>query len=394
MEVQKFLGKKLSSDAELINWLSPEDKKEVDSKQLKFPFVHLYYKLKEKDYDKLIKTAKQCELFFRHKCKNEYINKYCLNCSQKNFHPNDLIRFINFETFLYYMKYMFYISNNIVAYSKENFNKNKNDFENIINDSKELKEKFKFDGAKVLCKQCMFKLINKPNFFENIKKILSRNKPIFEANFQIELNEESDIDGFNNEKSNNLSKDKNIIILNLGEKNKKQIIKNDSNSNIIINYNNTSNKIFNTVIFNNNSTTFPIYENISNINIGKINPNYIKSHFISCKNEISNVLNTFELYLLKQINDIDCLSKIQLINNKLNVNFTYLVNSIKTNLNHINLLIKQNGILEYNTYVVFFIFNSKIILDLLNRLYFVFLDIENIFIRYVNDDNSSNSICK
>ena len=106
------------------------------------------------------------------------------------------------------------------------------------------------------------------------------------------------------------------------------------------------------------------------------------------------MLNTFELYLLKQINDIDCLSKIQLINNKLNVNFTYLVNSIKTNLNHINLLIKQNGILGYNTYVVFFIFNSKIILDLLNRLYFVFLDIENVFIRYVNDDNSSNSLCK
>ena len=84
-------------------------------------------------------------------------------------------------------------------------------------------------------------------------------------------------------------------------------------------------------------------------------------------------LNTFELYLLKQINDIDCLSKIQLINNKLNANFTYLVNSINTNLNHINLLIKQNGILGYNTYVVFFIFNSKIILDLLNRLYFVFI---------------------
>ena len=42
MEEQKFLGKKLSPDAQLINWLSSEDKKEIDNKGLKFPFAHLY----------------------------------------------------------------------------------------------------------------------------------------------------------------------------------------------------------------------------------------------------------------------------------------------------------------------------------------------------------------
>ena len=152
-----------------------------------------------------------------------------------------------------------------------------------------------------------------------------------------------------------------------------------------------NNKIFNTFIFNNNFTTYPLYENISNINFGNINPKYLKSQFVSCKNEINKVLNTFELYILKQINDNDCLSMIQIINNKLNISFKYLVESIKENLNYLNLLVKQNGILEYNNYVVFFIFNSKHILDLLYRLYFTFLDIENIFIRYVSSDNLSNS---
>ena len=217
MEDQKYLGKKLSPDAELIMWLSSENKKKIDNKNLKFPFVHLNNKIKGKDYDKLIKIAKQCELYYRHKCKNEYINKYCLNCSQTNFHQNDLIRFISIENFLYYMKYIFFVSNNIVAYSKTNFNNNKKDFENIINDFKEIKEKWKFKGAKILCKQCMFKLINKPNFFINIKEILSRDRNQTDDNLQMELSEENDIYDFNNGQSNKFYKEQNLFILPLNK---------------------------------------------------------------------------------------------------------------------------------------------------------------------------------
>ena len=151
MDEKNFLGKKISSDAELVIWLSSDENKKINMQNVKFPFAHMNYKLKEKDFDKLIKTAKQCELLYRHKCKNEYIHKCCLNCDETNFHQNDLIRFINIDTFFNYMKYIFLVSNNIVAYSKENFNNNKNDFEKLLNNFKETKEKGKFTGAKILC---------------------------------------------------------------------------------------------------------------------------------------------------------------------------------------------------------------------------------------------------
>ena len=64
-----FLGKKISSDAELIMWLSNGENKSIDAQNVKFPFVPLNSKIKSKLFDKLIKIAKQCELFYRHKCK-------------------------------------------------------------------------------------------------------------------------------------------------------------------------------------------------------------------------------------------------------------------------------------------------------------------------------------
>jgi hypothetical protein len=36
MEEQKLLGKKLSSDAELIMWLSSEDKNNIDKSEINF----------------------------------------------------------------------------------------------------------------------------------------------------------------------------------------------------------------------------------------------------------------------------------------------------------------------------------------------------------------------
>ena len=173
----KVCLKKNLSDAELIMWLSKGEETSIDAQNVKFPFVPLNSKIKSKVFDKLIKIAKQCELFYRHKCKNEYIKKYCAFCFENNFHQNDLLRFFNYETFLYYMKYLFYVSNKIVAYSKENFSQNKKDFEELFKKFKEKQEIWVFKDTKILCKQCMYYLINKSKFFENIKSIfLSREK--------------------------------------------------------------------------------------------------------------------------------------------------------------------------------------------------------------------------
>ena len=171
-ENKEFLGKKLSSDAELIIWLSSDDNnKKVDIHNLKFPFTHIDSKIKDKDFHKLIKIAKQCELFYKHKCKNEYIIKSCINCSEIYFHSNDLLRFINIEIFLYYMKYIFLISNDILAYSKKNFNNNKRDLEDMFNNLKKTKQQWKVNEPKIICKQCMFKLINKLFIFLNFINI-------------------------------------------------------------------------------------------------------------------------------------------------------------------------------------------------------------------------------
>ena len=380
MDEKNFLGKKISSDAELIMWLSSDENKKIDLQNVKFPFAHMNYKLKGKDFDKLIKTAKQCELFYRHKCKNEYIHKYCLNCDETNFHQNDLIRFINIETFFNYMKYIFLVSNNIVAYSKENFNNNKNDLEKLLNNYKEAKEKWKFTGAKILCKQCMFKLINKPNFCENIKQILFGNTNISVDN-NIQLNEENNFIDFN-KISYKETETKKINIFDLKGENLENKLS-DINSNIIINYNNLNNNIFNTVIFNNNNLmTNPLLNNIQ-----YINSNYIETKFLSLKNNLNNLLNLSQLYKQKQINKIDCLSKIQLLNKEINHNFNLLDNSIKTNLFYINNLILKYQLYIFSDKIILCIFNNKNMLDLLNRLLLDILSIENIFIGIIINDN-------
>ena len=375
-ENKELLRKKLSSDAELIMWLSSDNNKKVDIHNLKFPFTHIDSKIKDKDFNKLIKIAKQCELFYKHKCKNEYIIKSCINCSETYFHSNDLLRFINFEIFLYYMKYIFLISNDILAYSKKNFNINKRDLEEIFNNFKKTDEQWKFNEPKIICKQCMFKLINKPHFFENIKEIFFENKKLYEDK-DIELIEEKFFDDFNKEKSIIPNETNKNIIIDSNRINYEQKLNNDSN--IIINYNNPNKNVYNTVIFNNNLTAYPLFLNNFTNDLQYKDANYIESLFLSLKNLFFEIINISGMYKNNKISKIDCLTKIQLLNQKINNCFNLLQNSIRINIFYSYKLILIYNLSIYND-ISFCIVNNKNILDSLNFLLLQFLCIENIFI--------------
>ena len=430
----KFLGKKISSDAELIMWLSNGENTSIDTQNVKFPFVPLNSKIKSKVFDKLIKIAKQCELFYRHKCKNEYIKKNCSNCFETNFHQNDLLRFFNYETFLYYMKYLFFVSNKIVAYSKDNFNRNKNDFEELFKRFKNKEEIWVFKDTKIICKQCMYFLINKPNFFQNIKDVfLRQEKKIFLLNNNIELDEQKNNEKYNSINNNKLinnnivNNHKNLLDDILTSKKIFKIIKNPKNesitntaninnnegsNNIIINYNNHNNNIFNTLIFSNeykinnnqiyginlleNSIQFPFINNFfmnNNFNylnsLSSINFNYIESLFFALEKKMTEFFDIVNLSK-KDKNKVKYLTGVDLMNQKIINYFKLIEGAIITNLNFLNSLILKYNINVFNNDKEFIEIKPKIIeliadnkknLSLLNSLKFNYLNAENIYIK-------------
>jgi hypothetical protein len=421
-----FLGKKINSDAELIMWLSTGEDTSIDIQSVKFPFVPLNSRIKSKVFDKLIKIAKQCELFYRHKCKNEYIKKNCANCFETNFHQNDLLRFFNYETFLYYMKYLFYVSNKIVCYSKENFNNNKIAFEELFKQFKEKKEIWTFKDTKIICKQCMYFLINKPNFFDNIKGIFLRqekkfflfsnssinnNLNEFENNNNLNSKEKNDI--FNNKNNKDIILSKNVFKIvkspkiqkNVDCSNKSNIVKKSSNSNIVINYNNHNNNIYNTLILNdeNQFNKFGInvygeipqipvinnyYVNYNNLfnEFTSVKSNYYQLFFFELKREITDLIKIANLS--KNDNDRSkYLSLIDLLNKKIINNFSLIENSVINNVNYLNSLFSKNSLnlndiefIEIKKKVVEYFIENKNFLNQLNFLRLNYLNIENIFI--------------
>ena len=415
-----FLGKKISSDAELIMWLSNGEDTDIDAQNVRFPFVPLNSKIKSKTFDKLIKIAKQCELFYRHKCKNEYIKKNCSNCFETNFHQNDLLRFFNYEIFLYYMKYLFLITNKIVAYSKENFNKNKNDFEELFKKFKKKEEIWAFKDKKIICKQCMYFLINKPNFFQNIKEIfLRKEKKIFLEDGNIELNESKKYEIYFNIK-NQLNKEvmkndsfwmsKKFFDVNKIQqyKNKNNINK-EVNNNIIINYNNQNSNVFNTLVFrnefkiNNNSiynanpmssrNFFPFINNcimINNNNINYLNNslcidcNYIQLLLYGLQKELTAILGIIDLS--KKDNDkLKYFSEFNSLNQKIIDFFKLIDEAVLSNLNFLNDALFKNNLtkerIEIKQKLVGLIIDNRKFLYIINCLKYNFFNTENIYIK-------------
>ena len=264
-----FLGKKISNDTDLILWLSGKDINQKNEIEKAVP-SELNSKLKRKLRNKLIKNAKKCELYFvSHFSYKEFIINTCLYCLKNFFDHNELLRFVNFEDFVYYLKYIFYLSNEVFSYSLINFKNNKKDIDILFSKYQSKEENWKFDKDKIICKLCMLKLVNKPNLVENMKKIFLEKK----CEFGIRSNDDLIIDL--NINKQNLEQDKELN----KKKGNNEINKNKINKN---SYNNNYKDDIPNKINNNNSN----YININNKH--KKNNNYKDT-------EISYYINEFDL---------------------------------------------------------------------------------------------------
>ena len=268
-EENVFLGKKINNDADLISWLSG---KEINQKTVEERLVpyELNFKVKKKMRNKLIKNAKKCELYFVQNCQNkEYINIKCIYCLKDIFNHNELLKFSKFEEFIYYLKYIFYLSDKVFSYSLTNFKNNKKESDILISKFESKEENWIFNCDKYICKLCIFKLINKQNFVKTIKEIFLEGKNemgIIDENIIVEIKNEEEED---NEENKNK-------YINKIKKNKINI-PNYSNNNINININNANiinNNFYN---YNNGSDSlifqefYNFYEKIRNNSIENIN---------------------------------------------------------------------------------------------------------------------------
>jgi hypothetical protein len=212
---------------------------------------------------KLIKNAKKCELYFVQNHQNkEYINIKCIYCLKDIFNHNELLKFTNFEEFVYYLKYIFYLSDKVFSYSLANFKNNKKDSDLLFSKFESKEENWKFNRDKIICKLCIFKLINKPNFIDKIKEIFLEGKNemgIIESDeLVVEIN--------NGEKynENEENKKKNINKIRRNRINIPNNINNYSSNNINININN-SNIINNNFNNYNNDGDILFYQSFYNL---------------------------------------------------------------------------------------------------------------------------------
>ena len=262
-----FIGKKLTGDAELISWLSGIEINNKNSKEDE-GLEENNSKIKKKLKNKLIKNARKCEFYFKPKSENEeFVCAQCAYCLKKYFNYNELIRFVNFDDFIHYLKYIFYLSDKVTCYSIINYKSNKKSFDLLFSKFKKKEEKWDFNQEKILCKLCMLKLINKPEFMKKMKSILlhgenEKSYNINEGDIIIELN--SNENKNKNNKSNFIvEKYKN----NNTNKNHKTYDKNKKQINNNINY--IPRPLFPQYNYNN-----PNYLNIYNSNNINININH------------------------------------------------------------------------------------------------------------------------
>ena len=378
----KFLGKKLTGDAELISWLSG---KELNNKNIKDDegFEESNSKIKKKLRNKLIKNAKKCELYFIHKYPDEEcIYAQCIYCLKKIFNHNELIRFINFDDFAHYLKYIFYLSDKVICYSVNNFKSNKKSFDILFSKFKKKEEKWNFNQEKIICKLCMFKLINKPDFIKKIKKIFLKGENeksynINEGDVIIELNLDENKNNIKSNfivekiKKNDINKSHKIF----ENKNKRQISNNNYNynqrdyfpnnnnyynpncfniynsNNININIKN-NNKIINNIYTNNNPFIELCEKKKNNNEIKYINPNQINNYwqtlfFLNHNKitdlciEIRNEINQLMAYM-KKLNNNQNNNKNEnqyiIYSSKERTTFLLndIINSIKININYLN----------------------------------------------------------
>jgi hypothetical protein len=377
---KNLLGKKINNDTDLILWLSGKEINQKLDEERTVP-SELNSKLKRKLRNKLIKTAKKCELYYINNFANkEYIFNKCSYCLKKIFDHNELLRFVNFQDFVYYLKYIFYLSEQVISYSTNNFKNNKKDSDILFSKFEKKEENWIFDKEKIICKLCLFILINKPNFIQNIKEIF------FEGKCDNEFIIDELIEGINYDEFYNIKYEE-VIQKKRNNRDNKKLFNNRYNYDIpkktnIYKPNNINININNANIFNNNynynnvndlsdyKSFIDFKEKISNNPQEYLNPGefteFFKKLFFLNHNQIIDFCKELSLNLQKLINDTATINNSQNDSKEHNINIQTVQNTIYLLLNKILALMNNTSISLYvymNDYS-----NNIILVSLLNNL--------------------------
>jgi len=161
-----------NNDAILIQTLTKGYKPHIDISKIKFPNISNTTNLTHKLKNKLIKVAKLCEHYYRHKCKTEIFHKECLICHENEFHTNELLRFKNSDDFLNYLRYCILLIENTICYDENIYKNNKNMIMEYYKDYEENIMDWEFHIPKTICKFCLLIMFNKCNILLRCKTIL------------------------------------------------------------------------------------------------------------------------------------------------------------------------------------------------------------------------------
>ena len=166
---------KITCDASLIESLCKGYKPKCNPKEMKFPFIPSQNKIPNRLKSKLIKIAKLCEHYYRHKCKCEYFKKNCLICNKPEHHTNELLRFKNSDDFINYLRYIYLCMNDVVDYIHQIFSENKEELLEFYRNYEKDSNHWSFKLPKILCKLCIFQTVNKKNALNTFKYYLDDN---------------------------------------------------------------------------------------------------------------------------------------------------------------------------------------------------------------------------
>ena len=294
------------NDASLIESLCKNYKPKHDPKEMKFPFIPTIKKFQSRLKIKLIKIAKTCEHYYRHKCKCECFKKKCLICDKLEHHTNELLRFKNSDDFINYLRYIYTCMNDVVDYKHKIFSENKEELFEFYKIYDKGTSNWSFSLPKTLCKLCLFEMVNCKNSLKKFKFYLDDNylkdnknvfqNPINNSNImKIILNEKKEL-------NENKNKNKNIKDFQLG----KYYDELDSilfalltnvYKFIIIFYSFNQNRMQNFSFFDNQNYKI-YYENI--INFEKEIKNYIKL-YNNFQVQYQNKMNDFFSYYYYKI---------------------------------------------------------------------------------------------
>ena len=322
-KILKIIPNPTNEDALLVQSLYNNLIPKLDVQDLKFPYIPSQNKINSRLRSKLIKVAKLCEHYYRHKCKTEIFQKECLICHENEFHTNELLRFKNSDDFLNYLRYCILCMNETLNYKKQIFTNNKKEIIKYVSEYEDNIVDWEFHNPKTLCKLCIFKILNSKNCLSNLKIILKD-----KLNGKIENKE--DILYFKTKEKKSIKKLKSNQNNNIFNNKSDTNIINNNEINFINNYNNFQNPNLNLDYNNKFFLTFikkdkiiiikQLYENLKNLlfdfkfNTSLINSIDFVNHFPNNLTNYNNINNSFELLQnkYKNIKNIE-----QILNEKL-----------------------------------------------------------------------------